>query len=325
MNASGSAFVAADSDGRLYRFDDTGETRFSLPLLNRAPDDALFVFQDAALQNGLGLVTYSINDEQHFRYLTLEFYSSQKQHFILDSIEYPPLQVWLDCSNQAAEDNFAGCVGWYSTQTAAGDQYVIQLPPMQTLPDDAPPTRISTDDLTILPYAPADDPEAVVRVGRIPMPYAVTSSETGQVKLWNLQTGEVLHSVNNGTGLPSVFGAINNPATHLVWRDNANETLYLLNFETGENRLIAPLNGAYAQWLFLSDDASVILAVNLDFMPVVVAWDTSTGARSLSGEHRTCGRPQPDTARFSADGSTLVIGCDTGLDIWRVLSGAESN
>ena len=101
MNDSGSAFIAVDSDGRLYRFDDTGETRFALPLLNRAPDDALFVFQDAALQNGLGLVTYSINDEQHIRYHTLEFYNSQKQHFILNNVDYPPLQVWLDCSNQA--------------------------------------------------------------------------------------------------------------------------------------------------------------------------------------------------------------------------------
>ena len=223
------------------------------------------------------------------------------------------------------EDSFAGCTGWYSTQTVAGDQYVIQLPPMQVLPDDAPSTRIGLDDLTLLPYAPADDPEAVVRVGRIPPPYAVTSSQTGLVKLWNLQTGEVLHTVDNGTGLPSVFGAINNAATHLTWRDNANENLYLLDFETGENRLIAPLNGAYAQWLFLSDDASVILAVNLDFEPVIVAWDTATGERSVSGEHRTCGRPQPDTARFSGDGSTLVIGCDTGLDIWRVSSGAKSD
>jgi hypothetical protein len=134
-----------------------------------------------------------------------------------------------------------------------------------------------------------------------------------------LETGETLYEVDNGTGQPSVFGAINNPPTHLVWRDNANESLYLLNFETGENQLIDELNGDYAQWFFLGHDASVILAVNLGFEPNIVAWDVATGERTVLGEYRPCNRPQPDMARLSADGTTLVIGCDTGLDIWRIV------
>ncbi len=170
----------------------------------------------------------------------------------------------------------------------------------------------------ILPYAPGADESGVVRVGRIPRPYAVTSSLEGIVKLWNLETGEALYEVDNGTGQPSVFGAINLPPTHLVWRDNANESLYLLDFETGQNRFIDDLDGEYAQWYFLSNDASTILAVNLGFEPVVVAWDVATGERTILGEYRECSRPQPDMARLSDDGTTLVIGCDTGLDVWRI-------
>jgi hypothetical protein len=161
--------------------------------------------------------------------------------------------------------------------------------------------------------------EDVVRIGRIPPPYSVTSSLEGIVKLWNLEAGETLYEVNNGTGQPSVFGAINTPPSHLVWRDNANESLYLLNFETSENSLIAELNGDYAQWFFLNPDASVILALDLGFQQNVVAWDVATGEKIDLGHYRECTRPQPDMARLSADGTTLVIGCDTGLDIWRIV------
>ena len=165
---------------------------------------------------------------------------------------------------------------------------------------------------------PASDADAVVRIGRIPLPYVVTSSLDGIVKLWNLDTDDIVYEVNNGTGEPSVFGNINADATHLVWRDNANQTLYLLNFETGENREIAPLNGDYAQWYFLTNDASAIIAVNLGGEPNVVVWDTATGERTDLGNYRDCERPQPDMVRFTEDGTTLIIGCDTGLDIWRV-------
>lgn len=174
-------------------------------------------------------------------------------------------------------------------------------------------------EMLTLPYAPAQDLEAVVRIGRIPPPYEVTSSESGSVKLWDLTTGAVLREVDNGTGQPAVFGAINAAATHLAWRDEMNAALYLLDFETGDNRLIAELNGAYPQFLFLSDDTSLILGVNVDFVPNVVVWDVATGQRTDLGAYRECSRV-PDMARLSADGSTLVIGCDTGLDIWRVRS-----
>jgi len=172
---------------------------------------------------------------------------------------------------------------------------------------------------TEAPYLPAEDEDAVVRIGRVPLPYVVTSSEEGIVKLWNLGTQEPLATVDNTTGEPSVFGNINNTPTHLVWRDNASLMLYLLDFATGENKAIDALNGAYVQWFFLTPNADVVIGVGVDGEPNVVAWDVANQTSHILGEYRTCGRPQPDMARLSRDGTTLVIGCGDGLEVWRVV------
>jgi hypothetical protein len=146
----------------------------------------------------------------------------------------------------------------------------------------------------------------------------VTSTEAGVVSLWNWATAALVREVDNTTGIPSVFGSINAPATHLTWRDNASEALYLLDLEQGTNVMVDRLNGDYAQWYFLSLRADVIIAVNLGFRPDVVAWQVATGERLVLGQHRPCSRPQPDMARFSDDGTTLVIGCADGLEFWTI-------
>lgn len=223
-----------------------------------------------------------------------------------------PSAIWVTCP-----ENNADC---YASVEAFqdGETIIYTLPSFDGIAGDNLVLDIADSDLEQRSYLPASDEEAVVRIGRIPLPYVVTSSLEGIVKLWNLDTGHILYEVDNGTGDPSVFGNINADATDLVWRDNANQTLYLLNFETGENREIAPLNGDYAQWYFLSNDTSVIIAVNLGGEPNVVVWDTVTGDRTDLGNYRDCNRPQPDMTGLTEDGTTLIIGCDTGLDIWRI-------
>ena len=171
-------------------------------------------------------------------------------------------------------------------------------------------------EITQHTYVPATDPNALVRIGRILPPYVVTSSPEGEVKLWQLETGDVLASADVGD-MPAVFGQISPNAQFLVWRDPMSEAVNLLNFETGDNQPIADLNGAYFQAFFVSDDASLILAVDEDFEPRVVAWIVATGERVDLGEFRACSRV-PDMIRMSHDFTTLVIGCDTGLDIWRI-------
>lgn len=165
--------------------------------------------------------------------------------------------------------------------------------------------------------SPNADPEAVIRIGRIEPPLAVTVTEDGRVKRWNMESGEVTAEVQVEDVLP-IYGQLNvGGERYLVWRDPQSQALHVLDFERGEDRIVTELNGAYIPFTFLTIQADVIIGVDLDDAPVVVAWDVVTGVRYDLGEYRACNRP-PDMVRLSQDGTTLVIGCDTGLDIWRV-------
>lgn len=201
--------------------------------------------------------------------------------------------LWLDDQNRA----------WLEILTA-DDQL-----PMVAYMD-------ANSQLVYQAYAPADDANALVRIGRVLPPHVVTSSPEGEVKLWDLETGGVLASADVGD-MPAVFGQISANGKFLVWRDPMSELVNLLNFETGENVVVAELNGIYFQAFYVSDDGSVVWAVDEDFEPHVVAWIVATGERIDLGEFRTCSRV-PDMIRMSHDMTTLVVGCDTGLDIWRV-------
>ena len=215
-----------------------------------------------------------------------------------------PISIWEDFTTSLPPHYWLEVIPFDSAE----DSYVIRL------------TYTEPDEIVKLPYAPATDSDAFVRIGRIPPPFAVTSSQEGVVKLWNLQTGEVTATAKVDS-LP-VFGQINASGSHLAWRNPDSQELHLLNFETGEDKLVANLDGEYIQFMFLTLDADVIIGVNVDFQPAVVAWDVASGQRYELGEYRECSRV-PDMARLSKDGTTLVIGCDTGLDIWRIAQAGE--
>lgn len=174
----------------------------------------------------------------------------------------------------------------------------------------------NSDDLVRLPSAPELDTESYVRIGRIPAPLAITSTYEGLVKLWDLQTGDILSTIQ--LDVPPVFGRVNETTgQQLAWRDPESQTLQLLDFATGENKPIATLDGAYIQAIMVTPAADVVLAVHIGDDPVVVAWDVATQQRYDFGNYRTCSRV-PDLVQLSLDGSTLVIGCDTGIEFWQV-------
>lgn len=161
-----------------------------------------------------------------------------------------------------------------------------------------------------------------VRIGRVPPPLSVTSSGDGTANLWNLETGEILAQAN--VGEIAAFGAINFAGTHLAWRDPLSQGLNLLEVATGDNRQIAPLGGAYIAHIILSRDADVIFGIDpFSARGHVWAWLTATGEKVDLGRYRACQRQQPDLAQLSADGTALVIGCDSGIDVWRVGSTSE--
>lgn len=166
------------------------------------------------------------------------------------------------------------------------------------------------------PSVAETDMQAQMRIGRMPAPLAVTADPEGGARLWDLQAGALLHSVQLEQ-MP-MFGHMNSGTARLLaWRDPASATLNVLNFETGQNTIVADLGGTYLQGLLLGVAGDVVIGVNLDLQPLVVAWDVATGARIELGEYRPCDRT-PDMIQLSENGTTLVIGCNTGFDIWRI-------
>jgi hypothetical protein len=180
---------------------------------------------------------------------------------------------------------------------------------------DVPLQTVNAADWQKIPSGPENDPDSFLRVGRIIPPLAITVTQEGLIKRWNLETGEVTAQAQLDT-LPAA-GQVNSDRRYLAWADQQFEGLHLLDFETGEDRVIALLQGANIPYILLSAEADVIIGVNVGLEPIVVAWDVPTGERIDLGEYRPCNR-QPDMVRLSKDGTTLVVGCDTGLDIWRV-------
>lgn len=216
-----------------------------------------------------------------------------------------PLRLWF-------HTQYTGLTWVESASAQPGEPNIIGVIP-NGLPDTLPVSALRDP----IPSGPESDPDAIVRVGRIPPPLAITSSQDGLVKRWDLRRGEVTASAQVETA--AVFGGISPDGRYFAWRDSEFTALHLLDFETGEDRTIAPLNGEYAAAILVPPGAQVILAVDLGDNGRVIAWNSTSGERLDLGTYRACGRT-PDMSRLSADGTTLVIGCDTGLDIWRVVT-----
>ncbi|MFW5691151.1 MAG: hypothetical protein ACOCXZ_01510 [Chloroflexota bacterium] len=195
---------------------------------------------------------------------------------------------------------------WFEIVTLENETDIINLPFDRSI------------DLTRLPYGPATDPDAIVRVGRIPPPFAITATGESEVSRWDLETATVTAEAQVENG-PPVFGQISPDGRYFAWRDPQSNFLNRLDFQTGENVVVAPLEGQYVQGYFISPDGSIILGVDVDFEPVVVAWVVETGERIDLGTYRVCSRV-PDMIRMSHDATTLAIGCDTGLELWRIAS-----
>ncbi len=174
---------------------------------------------------------------------------------------------------------------------------------------------------------PESDPQQpAVRIGRIAFPLALYSAlADGVLTVYRYPDAFAVAAATEYrlTQGPAVFGAVNAAGSHFAWSDPYSERLNLLDLATGENRVVAEIGGAYAQYHLLTADASAILIVNLDFAPEVFAWDVETGQRYELGRYRSCQRI-PDKVALSRDGTALVIGCDTGLEIWRVSDNEDS-
>ncbi len=298
MDESGGRFLVHSSDGTVWLLDDQAQVldRFRVTGADDLPARVL----SAALSDQQVVTAHT--DGGAF-YLRLSQVPGEAALLRFPTTTLP-VDLWL--ADESA---------WLELMPAdpETDSRILQVPLAAFAEGDR---DVVLSDFEQHPYAPGADASAAVRIGRIQPPAAVTSSVDGEVRRWNLQTGEMIAAAEV-TGGPAVFGNMNADGTHLAWRNPQSEALYLLDFASGTNQLVDELSGQYAQFYFLTAAADAVLAVNLDFQPLVIVWDVATGQRHNLGTYRDCGRV-PDMARLSMDGTTLVIGCDAGLDIWRL-------
>lgn len=171
------------------------------------------------------------------------------------------------------------------------------------------------DQLFVIP-----NQDAAARVGRVPPPLALTMDFNGHLYRWDMNDNTLTATVS--VGELAMFGGINQSGTHYVWLNGDYNALHLVDFEVLSDREVASLGeGFYISHLKLTTGADVIIGVDPKDAPgTVSAWLVETGERIDLGPYRQCNRVQPDLVQLSRDGTTLVIGCDMGLDIWRVVT-----
>jgi len=200
---------------------------------------------------------------------------------------------------------------------ADGEQVWLEIIREDDVPVVVGVPAVSGVDRVVLPSAPYVDAEAIGRNARARPPAAVVLEADATVRRFDLETGASTGRVSMPF-LP-LFSRINDSGgdDQIALRVPAEDTLYLGDFVSGTAKSLAPL-AAEPTALIVTPAGDLVLAVGLDDDPVIVAWDVATGTRYRVGEYRADCTRLPDMVRLSADGTTLVIGCDVGLAVWRV-------
>ena len=289
-NADASEFVVFDREGRVYR---AGAAGILESAWHRQSGQGILSVIDAVYRDG---------QPEILSFLDGEFYLNRRR-IVSD---YFPLALFVVDGALYAE-----------AFNDDGAEAFLRLAADEAEGEIAPKAVIAL-------LAPGGDSPAV-RIGRVDFPYVLLSSlEESALTVFHYPGAFTADAARTWAleGGPAVRGAVNGGGTHFAWSDPQSMRLNLLEFETGENRVVAALDGAYAQYHLLTADASAIIIVNIDFQPEVFAWNTANGQRFDLGAYRSCTRI-PDEVALSADGTALVIGCDTGIDIWRIATEEE--
>ncbi|MYD08451.1 MAG: hypothetical protein F4X02_00275 [Chloroflexi bacterium] len=286
-NADASEFLVFDRAGKLYRVSAAGvQDSWSYV---ESDGDQLFALIDAAYIDAEAHALYRLDDGYFINEQQLD---ADYEPLALSAFDGSLFVETLDADRQTFFRQ-------YSVGEASSAWQFAGETPLPAADPQTPAVRIGRIDFPLVLYSSLQD--GGLRLYRFPEAFAPATGRD-----FKLQHG------------PAVFGAVNGAAgSHFAFSDPFSARLNLLDLATGEGRVVAEIGGSYAQYHLLTADASAILIVNLDFAPEVFAWDTETGQRFNLGPYRSCGRI-PDKVALSADGRALIIGCDTGLDIWRV-------
>jgi hypothetical protein len=167
-------------------------------------------------------------------------------------------------------------------------------------------------DLFVVP-----DNSMAGRVGRAIPPLALTMDFENRLYRWDMNTMTVNASLQVEDY--AIYGAANAPASHYVWQQTDFNGLHLIDFSIPEDRLITTYENIYFSHLVLGFNADVVLGIDpSNQRGTVQALLVNSDTWIDLGEYRECAKTQPDLAVLSLDGTTLVIGCDSGIDVWQI-------
>jgi hypothetical protein len=160
------------------------------------------------------------------------------------------------------------------------------------------------------------------RVGRIPPPLAVTVDFDGTLYRWDMQTNEITGQM--WVGSVAMFGKLNASGSHYAWLSPDWTALQVVDFTSQTIVQTFQLEKTYISHLLFTHAADVIIGIDpSDARGTVRAWVVDNRTTQDLGAYRPCERTQPDLAQLSRDGSAVVIGCDWGVDIWRIIEQNE--
>lgn len=160
--------------------------------------------------------------------------------------------------------------------------------------------------------------EVAGRVGRILPPIAITMDFENRLYRWDLSKNEITATI--AVDDYAIFGAINATGQYFVWQRTDYSGLHLIDFQAQTDREVVSYTDVYFSYLTLTTLADIAIGIDpMDARGTLRVFFTADGSVIELGNYRSCQRTQPDLAQISPDGSTLVIGCDMGVEVWRIL------
>lgn len=148
-------------------------------------------------------------------------------------------------------------------------------------------------------------------------PILISGSSDKTIKLWNLSTGEVIHTLSGHSG--SIISLAISPDGQIIFSGSIDETIKLWSLNTGEFlRTLAGHQGAVGS-LAVSPDGQTLFSGSWD--ETIKLWNLSTGKveRAIAGHSGAV-----NSLVISPEGQTLFSdSIDDRIKLWQISTGEE--
>ena len=141
------------------------------------------------------------------------------------------------------------------------------------------------------------------------------TEEYGMIRLWNVQTGEPLRSLEGHSGV--VLAVAFSPDANTLASGSADTTIRLWDIQTGETQRTLEGHTDWVRSVAFSSDGGTLASGSDD--STIRLWDVQTGETRRTLEGHT---DWVQSVAFSPDGGTLASGSDDAtIRLWNVETG----